>query len=236
MKENASKTKILIATIKSWNIKNALEFRDKYSEKYEVMLITTKEDLNFQLIKEYDPDYIFFPHWSWIIPETIYEKFECIVFHMTDLPYGRGGSPLQNLILRKIYNTKISAILVEKGLDTGKIYLKENFFIGLGSAEEIFIEASKVIFRLIHQIVEEKPEPVAQYGEEVQFKRRTPEESDLNRADIKKLDDLYDFLRMLDGEGYPKAFLNLGKFKITFSDVHKKEEKLTGRFEISYEQ
>jgi methionyl-tRNA formyltransferase len=151
------KIRILIATIKSWNIRNALEFKEKYREKYEVMLITAKEDFIFPLIKEYNPDYIFFPHWSWIIPETIYENFECIVFHMTDLPYGRGGSPLQNLILRKVYNTKISAIRVEKGLDTGKIYFKEDFFIGLGNAEEIFIEASKVIFRMIDRMIEEKP-------------------------------------------------------------------------------
>jgi methionyl-tRNA formyltransferase len=236
MNVNISKTKILVATIKSWNIKNALEFKEKYREKYEVMLITAKEKLNFQFIKEYNPDYIFFPHWSWIIPEEIYDNFDCIVFHMTDLPFGRGGSPLQNLILRKIYSTKITAIHVEKGFDTGKIYLKENFFIGLGSAEEIFIEASKVIFRMIYQIVDTNPAPVAQSGDEVQFKRRTPDESDMSRADIKNFDDLFDFIRMLDGEGYPNAFLNLGKFKITFLDVHKKEEKLTGRFKIVYEE
>ncbi len=28
-------------------------------------------------------------------------KFECVCFHMTDVPYGRGGSPLQNLIIRE---------------------------------------------------------------------------------------------------------------------------------------
>ena len=43
---------------------------------------------------------------------------------MTDLPYGRGGSPLQNLIARGFLETKISAILVEKQLDAGPVYLK----------------------------------------------------------------------------------------------------------------
>lgn len=235
MKENASKIKILIATIKSWNIENALEFRDKYWEKYEVMIITTKEDLNLQFINKYNPDYIFFPHWSWIIPETIYENFECVVFHMTDLPYGRGGSPLQNLILRKVYNTKISAIRVEKGLDTGKIYLKKDFFIGLGSAEEIFIEASKISFQMIETIIEEKLVPREQEGEAVFFNRRKAEESDMSEAELQNLDDVYDFIRMLDGEGYPKAFLKMKNFKINFSDVHRKGESLSGRFEIEHE-
>lgn len=236
MKENAGKTKILIATIKSWNIENALEFRDKHWEKYEVMLVTTKEDLSFQLIEKFNPDYIFFPHWSWIIPETIYENFECVVFHMTDLPYGRGGSPLQNLILRKVYNTKISAIHVEKGLDTGKIYLKEDFFIGLGSAEEIFIEASKISFRMIEIIIEEKLVPREQEGEAVYFKRRKAEESNISAAKLQNLDEAYDFIRMLDGEGYPKAFLKMEKFKIEFSDAHKKGDSLSGRFEIELEK
>jgi methionyl-tRNA formyltransferase len=236
MKENTSKTKILIATIKSWNIENALEFKDKHWGKYEVILITTKEELSCKLIKKYDPDYIFFPHWSWIIPEIIYENFECIVFHMTDLPFGRGGSPLQNLILRKVYNTKIAAIRVEKGLDAGKIYLKEDFFIGLGSAEEIFIEASKISFRMIELIIEEKLVPQAQEGEAVYFKRRKTEESNMSEVGLQNLDEVYDFIRMLDGEGYPKAFLKMEKFKIEFSDVHRKGDSLSGRFEIEREK
>ena len=235
MHERASsmnKTRIIIATIKSWNIKNALRFRDEYREKYDVLLITKKEDLNYDFIKEYNPDYIFFPHWSWIIPEKIYDNFECVVFHITDLPYGRGGSPLQNLIIRKVYNTKISAIRVEKNLDAGKIYLKEDFFIGLGSAEEIFIEVSKIIFEMVEFIIKNTPEPQNQIGEPIYFKRRTPDESDMSKIDFRSLEEIYDFIRMLDGEGYPKSFLKLGKLKIIFSDVHKKGDKLSGRFDI----
>ena len=45
---------------------------------------------------------------------------------MTDLPFGRGGSPLQNLIERGIKQTKISAIKCVKELDGGDIYLKRD--------------------------------------------------------------------------------------------------------------
>ena len=44
---------------------------------------------------------------------------------MTDLPYGRGGSPLQNLIVRGHKHTMISAIKCVKELDAGPIYLKK---------------------------------------------------------------------------------------------------------------
>ena len=94
---------ILIATIKDWNINNFYEFKKKFEDKYNLYLITNKDDLIYQNVKDLNPKYIFFPHWSWLIPNEIYENYECILFHMTDLPYGRGGSPLQNLILNKIY-------------------------------------------------------------------------------------------------------------------------------------
>lgn len=227
------KKTIIIATTKSWNIANTLNLKDKYKQRYEIQLITDKDDLNSAKISKLNPQYIFFPHWSWIIPEEIYSKYECIVFHITDLPYGRGGSPLQNLLIRGIYNTKISALKVEKNLDAGKIYLKEDFYIGLGKAEEIFINASSIIFsNMIPFILENNPIPQDQTGEPMLFNRRKPEESDIAQMNFSSLEEIYNFIRMLDGEGYPKAFVTRGKFKIEFSEVHKKSDKLVGRFEV----
>lgn len=225
--------RIIIATTKSWNVENALKLRGGYSDEYEILLITDNADLNYKTISEFNPKYIFFPHWSWIIPEEIYNNYECVVFHITDLPYGRGGSPLQNLIVRKIYNTKISALKVEKDLDAGKIYLKNDFYIGLGSAEEIFINASSIIFsEMIPFMLDNNPRPQEQNGKPVFFKRRKPEESDMMQMDYSTLQEMYDFIRMLDAEGYPKSFIKLGKYKIEFSKVHKKSDKIVGTFEV----
>lgn len=225
--------KIVIVTIRRWNIINANKFKKIFNKKYDVIIITKKEELCIENLKKFLPDYIFFPHWQWIIPSDIYENFECIAFHITDLPYGRGGSPLQNLIINKVYNTKISAFKVEKGIDTGKIYIKENFYIGLGSAQEIFQRFSEIVFfKMIPYILEKNPVPYEQEGEVVTFKRRTPEESNITSSNIVNLDDIYDFIRMLDAEGYPKAFLKINNLKISFSEVHKKYNKLIGRFEI----
>ena len=54
--------KILIATIKSWNINNALKFKDVYSDKYDINVISDKKDLNNSALKKLNPLYIFFPH------------------------------------------------------------------------------------------------------------------------------------------------------------------------------
>ncbi len=56
---------------------------------------------------------------------------------MTDLPYGRGGSPLQNLIQRGHTSTMLTALRCGAGLDTGDVYLKQPLSLH-GSAEEIF--------------------------------------------------------------------------------------------------
>jgi methionyl-tRNA formyltransferase len=65
--------------------------------------VTDPGDLAVEMLAALDPRYVFFPHWSHRIDSAIFERFECVIFHMTDLPFGRGGSPLQNLIARGIY-------------------------------------------------------------------------------------------------------------------------------------
>lgn len=225
--------KIIVVTTKEWNINNYFVIKEKLINQYEFFLITNNEELILCDIEKINPKYIFFPHWSWIIPSSIYEKFNCIVFHMTDLPFGKGGSPLQNLIINKIYQTKISAIKVTKEIDSGDIYLKENLDISKGNAEIIFLDASNIIFnKMIPKILNEDIVPTPQNGESVYFKRRNPSQSDIVKIENINMHQLYDFIRMLDAPEYPKAFIKLDNLKIELSEVSKKDKKLFGKFEV----
>ncbi len=224
---------IVIATIKEWNIENYFKLKKIYQQKYNFHLITDKQELTQENMNKLNPKYIFFPHWSWIISEDIYDNYECIVFHMTDLPYGRGGTPFQNLVMNEVYDTKISALRVDGGIDSGDIYFKEDFNIAIGSAEENFIRLSTIVFiKMIPKFLEENLTPKKQSGQIVEFKRRKADESDLIRLKKKSLYKLYDFIRMLDADGYPKAYIKLDKITIEFSEVHLKNKKLVGRFEV----
>lgn len=223
---------IVIATIKEWNINNYFELKKELENEYSLYLLTNKDELSFKNIEKINPKYIFFPHWSWIIPENIYKNYECILFHMTDLPYGRGGSPLQNLILNKVYNTKISALRVTKGLDEGDIYIKEDFDISKGSANEIYINASNLIFKkLIPNILQKNLKPTKQEGKIVNFIRRTPSQSNINNLSEVSLQNLYDFIRMLDAPSYPRAYLELKNIKIEFTEAIFNGKNLEGKFE-----
>lgn len=224
---------IVVATIKEWNINNFYKLQEKYKNQYKLILIEDKKNLTYDKLFLLQPKYIFFAHWSWLIQDKIYKNFECIVFHMTDLPFGRGGSPLQNLLQRQIYTTKISALKVDGEVDNGDIYLKENFDISNGSAHELYIKASNIIFeKMIPTLLKENIIPKKQNGEVTIFKRRTPKDSDILSSQVKNIQQLYDFIRMLDAPSYPKANITFGKLKIELKDVKIKAGKLSGNFEV----
>ncbi|KUO78113.1 MAG: methionyl-tRNA formyltransferase [Desulfosporosinus sp. BRH_c37] len=187
----------------------------------EFYLIDNKEDLNLNVLREINPTYVFLPHWSYIVPKDVYEAYECIIFHMTDLPFGRGGSPLQNLISRGIYETKVSALQCSEGIDTGPIYVKRNLSL-YGSAEEIYLRASKLITEMILYIIGNSPIPIEQEGEPVCFKRRRPEEGNID--DLKSLEEVYDYIRMLDAEGYPHAFFETKHLRMEFRRASLKQD------------
>jgi methionyl-tRNA formyltransferase len=196
--------------------------KEWYNQIYEELKIEVKgnwtwikerEDFNPELLAEKNANWIFIPHWSYIIPKEIFDNFKCVVFHMTDLPFGRGGSPLQNLIVRGLTETKISAIKVAEDVDSGDIYLKQLLSLH-GSAAEIFIRSAKLIKEMIIKLIIENPQPSPQEGEPILFKRRKPSESNIKY--LTEIETVYNYIRMLDCEGYPSAFLETDYFKFEF--------------------
>jgi methionyl-tRNA formyltransferase len=172
--------------------------------------IGSPADLSLDVVDKMSPHYIFFLHWSWKVPEEIVQRFECVCFHMTDVPFGRGGSPLQNLIVRGLRETKLTALRMTAEFDAGPVYLKEPLSLE-GGAEEIFVRAGLLSAKMIQRIIREEITPVEQQGEVVNFKRRKPEESRIARPAT--LEQLHDFIRMLDADGYPHAFLEESGFR-----------------------
>jgi len=209
------KNTYVVATVKEWNIKNFHNFTGKSLDNW--ILVTEKQQLTLEFLKENKPRYIFFPHWNWIVPSDILNNFECVCFHMTDVPYGRGGSPLQNLIVSGHKETKLTALQMEEELDTGPVYFKVDLDLS-GTAQAIFERASKHVFDLIGKIISKQPIPVKQKGEIVEFRRRKPEESEID-PDL-SIEGIYDHIRMLDAMTYPKAFLDIGDLRIEFENAN----------------
>ena len=206
--------KIIIATVKSWNIERAQALQKQYEGVHDIVIYTNKDEFTVDNVRDFNPNYIFMPHWSYIVSNEIIKNWECVVFHMTDLPYGRGGSPLQNLIVRGHKETKISAIKVTEKLDGGPVYMKRPLSLE-GSAQEIFVRCADIIFQeMLPVFLTENIVPKPQEGEPVVFKRRKPEDGKIT-PDMEP-DKIYDYIRMLDAEGYPRAYMEFGGYKLEF--------------------
>lgn len=197
---------------------------------FEVLRLAAREELVPETLRAFGPSHVFFPHWSWKIPAAVHEAFECVIFHMTDVPFGRGGSPLQNLVVRGIENTRLTALRCTEAMDAGPVYLKLPLST-LGSAEEVMLRAAALMEPMILRIVGERVQPQPQEGEPVLFQRRRPQDGDLAAATT--LEAVHDLVRMLDGEGYPNAFLKVGRLRLEFTRASRKVDHVAADVRIT---
>ena len=83
------------------------------------------------------------------------------------------------------------------------------------------MRASNLMRDMMVEIIKKRPEPVPQQGEVCVFKRRRPQD-----GCISELDDLgrvFDYIRMLDAYGYPRAFADIGNLHFEFERASLKD-------------
>lgn len=210
----------IVAAVEQWNHELFQAYSEPLTGSWYYAQTPSQLD---ELLLTVKPRYIFFLHWRWLVPEAVTEAYECVCFHMTNLPYGRGGSPLQNLILRGHTETVLTALRMNRHLDEGPIYCQQPLSLA-GRAETIYRRASELAWQLIRTIIQTQPDPVSQTGDAVYFKRRKPAQSKLPEG--QSLQQLYDFIRMLDAPGYPLAFCRQGEYRLEFKDARLENNKL----------
>lgn len=216
----------IVAAVGTWNQK--IFNRNHKNISGDWHLVSAPEGLH-ELLKKITPQYIFFLHWRWIVPKDILDKYECICFHMTDVPFGRGGSPLQNLILRGYKDTMLTALRMEESLDTGPVYFKRPLSL-LGSAKDIFSRASELSWEMINAFIKNRPQPTPQMGQATVFKRRNPTQSQI--PPNLNLEEVYDYIRMLDAPDYPHAYIELNDYMLKFTNAELKNNNLTATVSI----
>ena len=227
MLEKKSIPTYVFAGCKPWHMENFRMLRKKCHEQW--IYVSHPHSLVSVLAKN-RPRYIFFPHWSWKVPRSIWLNHECVCFHMTDVPYGRGGSPLQNLILRGHTKTKITALRMAGEMDAGPVYIKRNLSLR-GRAQDIYKRAGKICASMVRQIVKQQPKPFPQKGRVVKFQRRKPNESRLPK--LGTLSRWNNWIRMLDADTYPRAFLEYGDFRLELHSAVDRKSTLEAKVVIS---
>jgi methionyl-tRNA formyltransferase len=182
-------------------------------------------------ITAFVPDKIFFTRWSDVVPDVVVNTYECIAFHPTPLPYGRGGTPYQNMILLGHTDTKMSAFRMTTELDAGPIYLQTDLSL-LGNLTEILDAAADEIVFMVAAILKYNIQPHSQEGEVVTFTQLPVSIAELDLT--MTFDELYDIIRMLDANDFIRAWKQVGDLKFTFGNIDKlSDTKLRAVVEIT---
>ncbi len=144
--------------------------------------------------------------------EKIFKKLELnkhnLVVHESDLPKGRGWSPVTWQILKNVNRIPVTLFEATQVADAGNIYLQD--FMELDGTELLFeikhkqgIITKKLIKNFIIQYLNIKGKP--QKGKPTHFARRSPEDSQLNIA--KNIKEQFNLLRVCDNKRYPAFFV-----------------------------
>lgn len=160
---------------------------------------------NFQKIKNYD--YVFVLGYTRILPKILIERNKLVmVIHESNLPKGKGFSPLQWQILKNKKIIKINLIKLEPKVDSGDIIFTD--YLRLNGSElynEIRSKQAAATFKLIDKFLSQKIYRYKkQKGKETFFRKRNPADSniDINQT-LKKS---FNLLRICNNEEWPAFF------------------------------
>jgi len=226
--------KICIASKITGHTKTLVKIlREKYNQNvlYVPQELYDDSSLRFKYILEkHKPEWIFFFHWSKIIPKEIFENYKCVTIHTSNLPDGRGGHPIQNQILDNIKFTRVNAIRTTDEIDAGDIYCHREISLQ-GSLNDIWNSITYAAAELIEYCVEHNPIPIVQDIPTHTYKRRKDNQIILKN---KSLYQLYDQIRMLDGDNYPSAFIEIDNFVFNFTRAKCDGEEILCDVRIRY--
>ena len=138
------------------------------------------------------------------------------MLHPSKLPKFRGGSPIQNQIIRGVKSSAVTIFKINEVLDGGDIYFQKKLSLS-GSLDEIFnriislgTEGSFKILNNRNIKIKKQNHRIATF-----YRRRKPEESEITLKEIKNksAEYIHNKIRMLD-DPYPNAFIKIKNKKI----------------------
>jgi len=199
--------KILCVGYREW----ALKIYNKLAQNYnngEVFIIKSHEEYIDFFVTDYNPDFILFYGWSWMVSKDIINNYKCIMLHPSRLPKYRGGSPIQNQIIRGENNSAVTLFLMDENMDSGPIVFQEEMSLS-GKINDIFDRIEDLGYKGTIQFLDNPTDGVEQKDDEATyFERRSEEQSEITLGDLKNksAEYLYNKIRMLD-DPYPNAFI-----------------------------
>lgn len=147
-----------------------------------------------------------------IVPKEFLKKSKHnLIIHASNLPKGKGWSPLTWQILQGKNKIPITLFEAIEKPDSGPIYYKDYIILEGHELideirEKLFQKILELLIKFIKNYPDNKPKP--QKGKETFFPRRTPKDSELNIH--KSIKEQFNLLRVVDNERYPAFFYYKG--------------------------
>ncbi|MBK1725450.1 formyltransferase family protein [Halorhodospira neutriphila] len=155
-------------------------------------------------------DFCFCLSFGRILPEAVRAQYRhTLVVHESDLPHGKGWSPLTWQILEGKSRIPVTLLEAAEQVDSGTIYDQRWIaFEGHELIEELRGAQAEATRTLCRAFVDDFPASAAQgheqSGEESFYPRRRPEDSRLDPQ--RSLAEQFELLRVVDNERYPVFF------------------------------
>ncbi len=147
--------------------------------------------------------------------EKIFRKLSLnthnIVVHESELPKGKGWSPLSWQVLEGKKRIPVTLFEAAEKVDSGDIYLQEFIYLdGTELLPELKHKQGMLTNKMILDFIDLYPNISAkkQVGEETSYKKRNPQDSELSLN--KTLGEQFNLLRICDNERYPAFFVRDG--------------------------
>jgi methionyl-tRNA formyltransferase len=188
------------------------------------VLVSDKRSCTKDFIDKLNPSIVFFYGWSWLVSKDITDNYFCVCLHPSPLPKYRGGSPIQNQVLAGETESAVTLFKMGDGIDDGNILYQDKLWLWC-DLSEILKDIEEVGIRLTWQLLQDyewdyiKGTPQNE-AEATYYKRRKPEDSEINPSDFKDYDAkyFYDLVRVSQPP-YPEAFVECRDGKLILEKV-----------------
>lgn len=128
-----------------------------------------KTDEAYEKLRSYAPDFIVVAAYGKILPQRVLDipKYGCVNLHGSLLPKYRGSAPIQRAVINGEKVTGITTMLMDAGVDTGDMLLKQETEIGENeTAGELFDRLAamcpEILLKTLSGIVNGTVTPVKQ--------------------------------------------------------------------------
>ena len=193
-----------------------LDRSNNWIEKFLVEYLTDPQALvqiSYEADQISNADIVFVIGYTKKLARTIADRNGYVfVIHESDLPAGKGFSPVQWQILAGSNTIVVSIIKLDDLIDSGDIILQKKLeFVGDELYEEIRAKQAAVTCDLVRDCIGFYPDysSMPQVGSETFYRRRHPKDSELDPD--RTLRELFPLLRICNNEEWPAYFVLEGK-------------------------